>query len=297
MLNFPNKSYEQLHKDLKKVSIGEDVILIYDIKKIPVFVTPYSCNYTLLTFCKKGYAKGTYNMRDVVVKSGEICVIPNNQFVTYSEVSDDFAATVMLISQEFGDKMKTKRPVKLLLNLYHYPILAPVEESWRVIDKAIELLKEVMYNDLIHDKNDIALDIFNIIFKAVYENKLYISKTGIVKSRTEHLFEAFIDEIKRHYKESREVSYYAQRLCITSNYLNRVCQNLFGASALTVINRYILLRAEFLLVSDNQRSVRGISEELGFPNQSFFGKWFKKYSGMSPLQYRMSNQNSEKINQ
>jgi AraC-like DNA-binding protein len=110
---------------------------------------------------------------------------------------------------------------------------------------------------------------------------------AIPKDKKDKLFDSFYRLILQHYKDSREVGFYAGKLCLTPKYLSSVIKKTTGKSAFEWINDYVILEAKSLLRTTNM-TVQQISEELNFPNQSFFGKYFKRIVGVSPKEYRGS---------
>jgi AraC-like DNA-binding protein len=99
------------------------------------------------------------------------------------------------------------------------------------------------------------------------------------------LVEKFLDLVQTHYKEQRELSFYADKLCLTSKHLSKVVREASGTTANEWIDNHVILEAKALLKSTDL-TVQQISEELKFPSQSFFGKYFKRCTGMSPSEYK-----------
>lgn len=94
-----------------------------------------------------------------------------------------------------------------------------------------------------------------------------------------------MDAIQKHYKTERSVNFYANKLFLTAKYLSKVVQENSGKTATNWIDDYVILEAKALLNS-SKLTIQQISDELNFPSQSFFGKYFKRKVGMSPKEYR-----------
>ena len=108
------------------------------------------------------------------------------------------------------------------------------------------------------------------------------------KQMTHHdiLFEKFLNLVQSHYKEQRGLEFYADKLCVTSKHLSKVIKASSGKPANDWIDDHVTLEAKALLKSTNM-TVEQISEELNFPSQSFFGKYFKRVTGISPREYKV----------
>lgn len=105
------------------------------------------------------------------------------------------------------------------------------------------------------------------------------------RSRNEDIFFRFVQCVESDYKVSRSVQYYAEQLCITPKHLTTVVKAVSKLTAGDWITNYVVLSAKVLLRSSD-KSIQEVALELNFPNQSFFGKYFKKHTGMSPQAYR-----------
>lgn len=106
------------------------------------------------------------------------------------------------------------------------------------------------------------------------------------RSRNEIYFRKFMHELELHYKSERSVGFYASQLCITPKYLTTLIKKVSGHSAAEWIDRYVILEAQNLLLYSSM-SIQEVAYYLNFPNQSFFGKYFKHQTGMSPSAYKM----------
>ena len=124
-------------------------------------------------------------------------------------------------------------------------------------------------------------DIYNFCRKHMPANEIR------PKSRKEELFEKFMREVSANYKIDRSVTFYANKLCLTPKHLSGVVKEVSGKTAGEWIDNFVILEARALLKS-SEMSVQEIAEYLHFANQSFFGKYFKHYVGMSPKEYRRS---------
>lgn len=113
----------------------------------------------------------------------------------------------------------------------------------------------------------------------------HTTQERIPKTRKEDLFERFLRYISESYKENRSVSYYADKMFLTAKHLSTVVKDVSGKTAGEWIDSLVILEAKALLKS-SELSVQEIADELHFANQSFFGKYFKHHTGMSPKEYR-----------
>ena len=109
-----------------------------------------------------------------------------------------------------------------------------------------------------------------------------------MQNRNEAYFRQFLELLSDHYKKERSVNFYAHSLCITPKYLTTLIKRNRGQSGSEGIDNYVILEAKTLLKYSTM-SIQEIAYYLNFPNQSFFGSYFKRNTGMSPSQYKAQN--------
>ena len=99
------------------------------------------------------------------------------------------------------------------------------------------------------------------------------------------VFQNFMLSLFRFYRKERDVSFYARTQHITPRYFSAIIKEKTGDSALQWIVRMVITEAKQLL-EESDLSIKEIADQLNFPTQSFFGKYFKQYVGVSPKEYR-----------
>ena len=103
-------------------------------------------------------------------------------------------------------------------------------------------------------------------------------------NRKEQIFRDFLTLLEQYYTQERSISFYADRMCLTSKYLSTIVKEVSGKHGMQWIDEYVVLEAKALL-RDGSMSVKQISDKLNFPSQSMFGRFFKKMTGYSPKQF------------
>ena len=99
------------------------------------------------------------------------------------------------------------------------------------------------------------------------------------------VFQNFMLSLFLFYRKERDVSFYARMQHITPRYFSAIIKEKTGDSALQWIVRMVITEAKQLL-EESDLSIKEIADQLNFPTQSFFGKYFKQYVGVSPKEYR-----------
>ena len=112
-----------------------------------------------------------------------------------------------------------------------------------------------------------------------------VDNLAATRSREQTIFDRFILLVNQHCREQHQINYYAERLCLTERYLGTIVRQTSGTTAKEWIDRALIARIKVEL-RHTDKSVARISEEMNFPNPSFFSKYFKRLTQQTPAQYR-----------
>jgi AraC-like DNA-binding protein len=148
------------------------------------------------------------------------------------------------------------------------------KESKTDFDKSLRSLLNLMLLDL------------NRLFEPIPKNTEFSQALQLI-----HHFEELID---KYYKEKHFVKDYASIMYVRPNYLNAVCNEVTSLSAGDLIRNRILLEAKRLLIHE-QKTVSEIAYELGFEDNSYFGRFFKKYESITPDGFKRKFINTSKF--
>ena len=113
----------------------------------------------------------------------------------------------------------------------------------------------------------------------------YSDMQAASRSREQTIFDRFIQLAGQHCAEQHQIGYYADRLCLTERYLNTIIRQTSGITAKEWIDRALITRIKIELRHTDKPATQ-IAEEMHFANPSFFSKYFRRLTGMTPLEYR-----------
>ena len=130
-----------------------------------------------------------------------------------------------------------------------------------------------------------------LLFSFIAELSFIYSRQAVLvgTNRQKQIVDDFFRLLHQHHKQERSPSFYADKLCMTSKYLSSILKQTTDCSLYQWITNFSLQEAKVLLRSSDM-SIIQISEELNYPNSSFFARFFKKHTGMTPLQFRNNKQ-------
>mgnify|MGYP002852725501 CR=1 FL=1 len=121
---------------------------------------------------------------------------------------------------------------------------------------------------------------------------LFSDNNGMVQNmdnRKEDILKKFMTSLYKNFRTKHEVRFYAKEQCLTCRYFSSIIKERSGQTPVTWISTALLFEAKQQLQTST-KSIGEISEYLNFPNQSYFGKWFKNHTGISPLDFKNGKQ-------
>ena len=120
-------------------------------------------------------------------------------------------------------------------------------------------------------------------YDAIYRR--HAEQQSASQSREQTIFDRFIQLVNQHCAAQHQISYYADRLCLTERYLSTVIRQTSGVTAKEWIDRALIVRIKVELMHTDKPVAR-IADDLNFPNPSFFSKYFQRLTGLTPGIFR-----------
>ncbi|WP_338647321.1 AraC family transcriptional regulator [Flavobacterium sp. KS-LB2] len=247
---------------------------------------PHRHNSYVLVFFTKGSGTHEIDFDIFTIQPGSMFFLQPGQMHHWN-LSDDVEGFVIFYSQEmynlyFGQKTIADYPFyssvdnkpEMVFNVSELKAILPYFESLIVEIQSNQLLKQ--------DKIMNLLDIIHIEIARKYsETHLHEAHSYNVKIKN---FEVLLEH---NFKTEKAPFFYASQLTITLKHLNRICNEMLQKTTTEVITARIILEAKRMLM-DKKFTVNEIATELGFDDYSYFTRLFKKNTGMTPTDFRIS---------
>lgn len=131
------------------------------------------------------------------------------------------------------------------------------------------------------------LKAFFIGFHEYLQRNPHLRTDEVRSYRTRQLFNRFMQLMERDYKISRDVNYYAELMHITPKYLTNIVRQVTGHTPKNIIDQYVILQLKMQL-RRSSRSIKEIAWDYHFTDVSFFCRYFKRLTGITPQQIRMT---------
>jgi len=270
--------------------LDSDIIISTELQKqIALFRFPLRVDAIAFMVCLKGTASISVNMKEhVISKNMYILSLPENM-IGLNYISKDFEGYTMLLSMDYLQSISLN--LKDVIPYYAYIRIQPCfqvsNSNVNVFIQYFNLLSILLDQENGERKKDIIKGLINSQIHKLAED---LDKHGIrsifLKTKSkEYYFMNFIELLLRHFKEEHSAGFYAKRLGLTPKYLSSIMKEVSGISASQWINNYIVQEAQSLLHFSDM-NIMQIADHLNFANQSFFSKYFKHHTGLTPKQYR-----------
>ena len=242
-------------------------------------------------YVSKGAAEIEMNLLSVKVNAPCLVQIKPSEVVQLKFVTDDFDSSFIVMS----DKMRDS----LLLSLHdsgaspatRLDPVAPVREADVALFNEFYKHIERIGSDTENPNRMQALlhSMLGFYFSTGYHcyADRFSRTDGQAPFRRNPLVDCFLVLVQQNFKDQRQIEYYARKLGVTPKHLSRILKQYTGFTAADWIKNYLLLEAKVMLKSSTL-SMGQIAMQLNLPSQSFFAKFFKNATGLTPKQYRNS---------
>ncbi|MBQ8714141.1 MAG: AraC family transcriptional regulator [Prevotella sp.] len=268
--------------------LDEGLILSDRIADAPIPNEPTRMNFILMALCKHGRAQYAIDTREQTVKPGDLLFISERHIVDNYMSSPDFECLCIMVSTEFyhGFIQNVKNVSSLLLFSMNNPVVSLTPREMQVYSNYYQTIREKMSDHEHHYRTDLVKALLLAMFYDMSNVIWRVEQQGAKsQTRADVIFAQFIRLLEQHFRKERRVSWYAEQLCITPKYLAEIVKQVSKRTPNEWIDNYVVLEIRVLL-KNSTKSIKEISDELQFPNQSFLGKYFKEHIGVSPSQYR-----------
>ncbi|MBO9636113.1 MAG: helix-turn-helix domain-containing protein [Chitinophagaceae bacterium] len=246
-------------------------------------------NFYTLVLVTKGKIRETIGYKNYEFGANTLYFIPENQLHTIGHWSNDVKGYHCIFDADYF-LLCLRNQVKL----NHYPFFQTDREPFMKISEteagSILALFEKMHFEYCNRKNHnddllvrMYLNILLIEIERLYQHKQQTDSTGI--PRPQQMVSAFRKLVAKHYLQKRQVSDYASLLYVTPHYLNDTVKELTGKPASELIYDALIAEAKSHLIQ-TENTITQIATELNYSDQSYFCRFFKKHTGLSPQEFR-----------
>ena len=241
-----------------------------------------------IALCTKGRFRLRLDDRDFVVKNGDLCIIFPGSLVQTSERSADMECLVLAGDIGSLRNLPVKSMSELFLLIRETPCIPTRTREREILLTCFEYIRLSYSRKLFPYRIEVTRQLMTILgceVAAIYQKGQRIK--GRPDSYKDRVFHRFIRLVSDNYMRERRVEFYSKKLCMSSKHLAHLVKSVSQKTAAEWIDDFIVRHIKRMLLTSPQ-NVQQISAELNFPNPSFFTQYFKRATGKTPKEFRMT---------
>lgn len=261
------------------VDITQEVLGWYNV--------PCKIKAGIFVLCVEGELTATINLKEYRIKKNDFIVVAPGSVIQFHGSETNFRLSFVGFSSKFvGEVNLIKSTMDFFPVMIENPVLPLRAEAAEVYRDYFALLYKMFVGDMLTHP-EIQRCVLESLLYGIASQYKQVESTSRRLSRGEEICKELLRLVMKHYATERRVSFYADQLHLSAQHLCTTVKQQTGKTVADLIADVVIMDAKALLKSTNM-PIKEISISLSFPNVSFFGKYFKRYVGMSPQQYRNS---------
>lgn len=267
---------------------SEKIVLADFATTDPLFSSLRS-NHVIIALCTSGEMEVEINYVVYKFKKNSVLILKPLDIVTFIGKSDDFNGKVLLLTNNVISPMFANLNANIFKKMQVLPIVSYDSSYLDMIAQFFAMLEQaqaILDYDSFEEYTAKMVAAMFVLQESYVKNVLgdKVSMPGVVMRKRE-LFRKFVEAIIESYMEAREVLFYANVLGVSSGYLNEVCNEVSGHSAKEIIDQAVSSRLKAEL-SYTSKTIQELADEYNFPSQSYFSRYYKRMTGMTPSEFR-----------
>ncbi|MFH7000762.1 helix-turn-helix domain-containing protein [Flavobacterium bizetiae] len=271
------------HKSLFNDVNNDKEYFYIQAKDHPYISEPYRAESYAIEFLRKGSIVMQTKLKKVVIHAPAILTLGPSVIRSFTKDSDEILIDIIFFKPQFFLHNQAN-----VFFLSHYDFFENSEKHVFNLQKKNKIKFEQIFTllrqSIEHNSDNQPSILRAYLYILIYELDV-IKQTNTNDTTQNPLFEKFKETLSRDFISQRSVQYYADTLNVSRKYLSEVIKNNSGKTASDWIDDIVILESKILL-QNKELTINQISDSLNFPNQSGFGRFFKKCEGISPLEYR-----------
>lgn len=275
----------------------QDLIVSFDNFNDPIPAShrsvsfPVKCDSFFTFTLVSGEVRLRINLHDVVVRAGQLLVMMPGCILEGQDISDDAVFYGLIVETDYMEVIRKNIGLRMDLTqrYYYYTVHSLTPSLPEIHVQMYKLICAELNRDDYRYKKEVVqryCEIWMLKALSLGEDLEQAPELNKALNRKEQIFHDFLALLEQFYTQERSISFYADRMCLTPKYLSTIIKEISGKHGMQWIDEYVTLEAKALLRNSNL-SVKQVSDQLNFPSQSMFGRFFKKMTGYSPKRYKM----------
>ena len=267
-----------------------DIMIVRKMSRFFGYNEDFVFPHTIVTLILSGSARAMYDKRVITHHKNDLTIILPGHIMHPLDCTNDFTYALLFISPKMLDDLRFNTFSHDHEKFNHAPVCSLTDEQATHLLAIVDQLA-VIAN---HTDKELPHRYQTLLAQLAvgYEFLNYYRRDQDrqwAESRYSDIFNCFCDLVVKHYRESREVKYYADLLNLTPKHLSKVIRTTTnGLSPVKWIEQYVTTQAKRLIETRATQTLQEIAYMLGFTEPTSFYRYFKRAAGMTAKQYRDS---------
>lgn len=277
--------------ETERQGLMRECIIAHSETHMEAFRFPCRIDAFIIGVGTEGETSVSFNLREYRLRKDSLFFFGSKNILQVTS-DENFKAHVIAITPDFLNRINidAKHITPLFLQFAYHPCLELSSVESQTLRSFITLIEQEIEGPETRFSDDIVSGLIAAtLYKVGDILNHYLAEhpemKHAVQNRAEEYFRQFMQLLGEHFKYERSVGFYARKLCVTPKYLTTLIKRVSGKSVSEWIDNYVILEAKTLLRFSDM-SIQEVAYALNFPNQSFFGSYFRRLTGMSPSQYK-----------
>lgn len=250
---------------------------------------PLESNGCTLLLCTSGRALASVNLQKRVFRKGSLVFLFYDTVFVPLQTSESFSALYISLPMKFIEEALYKMTsISFWDFVYAYPICPVLPKQYLLIyswfQQVIWILEECVADHRFSLLNSFVHNLFMATDSEIRKNASHLNQLA-KKDRAWTLYGKFASLLSKNVHTHRDVKFYADSLCISPDYLYKITYKTMNLSPKELINQQVLMEIKTYL-SCTDLSIKHIATEFKFEDPSYLCRFFRKYTRLSPLDFR-----------
>lgn len=262
----------------------EGIVVFDDVRGLPSGDEPFTSADYVIAIGHRGRMDLMYDDIADYSEQHTVGVIFPNHTLRKVSVTDDYLATLIIVDASLVDDPMLQIISQMRHRYEPHPNVKLDKREYKIITHVVEGMREVKRLDL-PDRLKLMTRLLEFLLRLLSHYR-----QGKLNERGSDMRVSarFHSDLVQHFREHRDVGFYAARACLSPKHFSTVVKQETGYTASYWIQHQVVVEAKMLLHIRHDLSVQAVADLLGFDDQASFCRYFKRGTGLSPSQYRQA---------
>lgn len=242
----------------------------------------------IFTYCIKGEVKAIINLWNCTIKAEDFVILSPGSFIQIHEVSSDCIFSFAGFSSGFLKEVNFWKSMSaLIMPILKNPIVRMEKDIASIYCDGLSLLTKASMIEQAYLSKKVLNALLNLFLDFIAEtlSRNILMQNSAVSLRDQDILSHFLQLAFEHYRDEHKISYYSKNANLTLSHFCSVINKASGMTPQEILKNLIIMDAKAQLKGTDS-TISKIALLLGFTTPTTFNRYFKTYTGMTPLEYR-----------